>query len=338
MRSAPRLAVVTPVFNGASYIVETARSVVEQLRPGDRYVVVDDGSTDDTRARLVASGLPIDIVTQANAGEADAVNTGVVRAACDIVGIVNADDPILPGLLDAARAAFHDDPALDAIYPDWLKIDADGRPLASVTTREYDYGVLLGQHFCIPGPGAFFKVGVLGGEPVRDARASLISDYDFWLRFGLRGAKVKRLPCVLATWRLHAGGATRRGQGPRLALQKIEMVQRLLACPDFPEYLRALGPQALSAAYYHAALVGLRAPDTPSLRYAAQSYLVKHRWTEPVDATQRRSAPHLAYAALQPLSGWLHAFASPLLPARFTRQAVLQQTFGLASATRKEEA
>lgn len=337
MRSELRLAVVTPVFNGADYIVETARSVAEQLRPGDRYVVVDDGSTDDTRARLIAADLPIDLLAQANAGEAQAVNAGIARAACDIVGIVNADDPILPGLLDAVRAAFQDDPTLDAVYPDWAQIDAEGRSLATIATRDYDYGVLLGQHFCIPGPGAFFRIRVLAGEPVRDARASMISDYDFWLRFGLHGARVRRLPQVLATWRLHAGGATRRGQGPHLARQKIETIKRLLARPDLPEAVRKLGPQALSAAYYHAALVGLRAADTPALRYAVQSYLEKWRWEEPIEATQRRAKIHLAYAASQPFSGWLHALASPWLPARFGRQAVVDQTFGLVSAERKEE-
>ncbi|RXT55527.1 hypothetical protein B6S44_10505 [Bosea sp. Tri-44] len=337
MTSALRLAVVTPVFNGADYIVETARSVANQLRPGDRYVVVDDGSTDDTRARLVAADLPIDLVAQVNAGEAQAVNAGIARAACDIVGIVNADDPILPGLLDAVRTAFRDDPTLDAVYPDWLKIDAAGQQLARIAVRDYDYDVLLGQHFCFPGPGAFFRVGTLAGEPVRDARSSLISDYDFWLRFGLRGAKVRRLPFVLATWRLHAGGTTRRGQGPRLARQRIEVIERLLSRPDVPAHVRELGPQALSAAYYHAALVGLRAPDTPALRYALKSYLLKPRWAEPVVATQRRAVGHLAYAAMQPLSGWLHAFASPLLPARFGRQAVLDQTFGLDPSARKEE-
>lgn len=337
MTPAPRLAIVTPVFNGADYIVETARSVANQLRPGDCYVVVDDGSTDDTRELLVAAGLPIDLLVQANAGEAQAVNAGVARAACDIVGIVNADDPILPGLLDEVRAAFHEDPTLDAVYPDWLKIDAGGRQINSIEVRDYDYDVLLGQHFCIPGPGAFFRVGILAGEPVRDGRSSLISDYDFWLRFGLRGAKVRRLPRVLATWRLHAGGTTRRGQGPRLALQRVETVKRLLARPDLPARVRQLGPQALSAAYYHAALVGLRAPDTPALRYALTSYLLKWRWTGPIETTQRRAVGHLTYAATQPLSGWLHAVASPLLPARFRRQAVLDQTFGLAPIGSKEQ-
>lgn len=47
---------------------------------------------------------------------------------------------------------------------------------------------------------------------------------------------------------------------------------------------------------------------------------------------QRRSLPHLAYAAAQPLSGLLHAALSPLLPPRFRRAAVLAERFGRADA------
>lgn len=327
MSRSSALGLVTPVYNGVKYIVETARSVASQLRTGDRYVVVDDGSTDDTRSRLMAAGLPIELIAQENAGETFAVNAGIAYLQHDIIGVVNADDPILPGLLDAIREAFDNDPYLDAVYPDWIMIDGAGRPITTVKTHEYDYTVLLGQHFCIPGPGAFFRMSALRGEPARDSHSSLISDYDFWLRFGLHGAKVMRLPRVLATWRLHSGGTTRRGQGPRLAQQKINVIERLLARDDVPTSVKALGPQAMSAAYYHAALVGLRTRDVPSLRYALKSYWLKSRWDEPIVSTQRRAPGHIAYAALQPMSGWMHAVVSPLLPARFRRRAMVNQTF-----------
>lgn len=90
-----------------------------------------------------------------------------------------------------------------------------------------------------------------------------------------------------------------------------------------------MGPQALSAAYYHAALVGLRARSIPSIYYTMKSFQLKPCWSEPVSPTQRRAPGHIAYAALQPLSGWLHEFASPLLPARYRRRAVLEQMFGV---------
>ncbi|MCO4053314.1 MAG: glycosyltransferase [Bosea sp.] len=330
------LDIITPVYNGGTYIAETACSIAAQLKTEDRYLVVDDGSTDDTISRLAAACPRAFILQQPNGGEVAAVNAGIAHLlaagpgnrAGRITGIVNADDPILPGLLDATRAAFAADPALDAVYPDWVKIDSAGREIVTVRTREYDYNVMLGQHYCIPGPGAFFRLGPAFNEPVRDAKAALISDYDFWLRFGLNGARIRRLPQVLASWRLHPGGLTRRSQGPTLARQKIETIERLLARPDVPTGVRALSAQARSAAYYHAALVGLRAPDVPAFRYALRSYAIKWRWKGSIDHSQRRALRHLIYAAAQPASGSLHALVSPVLPRAYRWQSVVDQTFG----------
>lgn len=327
----PALTIVTPVYNGERYIAETVRSVLADMAPNDAYIVVDDGSRDGTPEILDGLGDRVRLLRQSNQGEIAAVNAGVAATPpdVDIVGIVNADDPIRRGLLAAVRAAFADDPNLSAVYPDWIEIDADGQKLASVRTYEFDYEVLLAEHMCIPGPGAFFRKSVLAGEPVRDPLAAGISDYDFWLRFARRGARIRRIPETLATWRLHEGGTTVVAQGAELAATKIKVIERLLNLPDLQEAVRALGPRALSAAYYHAALVGLRTTGVPSLRYAVKSYVLAPRWPGDVLSHQRRSFPHLAYAALQPLSGRAHALASPLLPRRYRRDAIIRQTFGL---------
>jgi glycosyltransferase involved in cell wall biosynthesis len=269
------------------------------------------------------------VVTQPNQGEIAAVNRGVAEVSADIVGIVNADDPVLPGLLDAVRTAFACDPDLAAVYPDWVRIDAEGREIVTVRTCEFDYGVLLAQHMCIPGPGAFFRRSMLPDEAVRDALAPGLSDYDFWLRYGRRGAKIARLPAVLATWRSHDAGTTFVAQGAGMARAKIAVVERLLDLPDLPQQVREMRDQALSAAYYHAALVGLRGSGVPALRYALLSYWLKPRWPRDVLPHQRRSLPHLVYAAAQPVSGALHRAVDPLLPPRYRRRAVLNQTFGL---------
>lgn len=324
----PVLSIVTPVHNMQRYIGETVRSVLSDMGPNDRYVVVDDGSCDRSADVLDKFGSAIKLLRQPNGGEIAAVNAGVALTGTDIVGVVNADDPILPGLLDAVREAFRDDPGLDAVYPDWIKIDGEGRRIADIRTVEYDYSVLLAQHMCIPGPGAFFRKSVLQGEPVRDAFARGISDYDFWLRYGRRGARIRRIPRMLATWRLHAGGATANLSGAHLALTKIRVIERLLAMPDLDEEFRCLGPQARSAAYYHAALVGLRGRDVPALRYAVTSYALAMRWPGTVLAHQKRSLPHIIYAAAQPLSGLMHRAVDPLLPRPFRREAVLNLSFG----------
>ena len=330
----PAIAIVTPLYNAAAFIDQTLASVAGQRTAGDEHLVVDDGSTDGggdlVAAKIASDGQSgLRLLRQANAGEAAAVNAGVAATGAEIVGIVNADDPILPGLLDAVREAFADDPGLAAVYPDWVMIDQHGATVATIRTLEYDYTVMLAQHMCIPGPGAFFRRLALGAEPVRDSAAAGISDFDFWLRLGLHGARMRRLPQPLASWRSHRGGATYYSQSPELAGSKIAMIDRLFARRDVPGPIRALERQAKSAAAYHAALVGLRSPGVPALRYAFASFRLLARWPADVLPHQRRSLIHLAYASLQPMSGTLHELAGPLLPPHYRRQAVLDQTFGI---------
>jgi len=323
--------IITPVWNARHYLVETVLSVVSQIQAGDQYIVVDDGSTDGSAEILhhLAQSHGFILIRQKNAGEIEAVNAAMARAKHDLICIVNADDPILPGLVTTMRNVFANDPELAAAYPDWRKIDADGREISTVLTVEYEYAVMLAQHFCIPGPGAFFRRRMISGAPVRDPAAYGVSDYDFWLRFGRSGARIQRVPKVLATWRLHPASTTFSANGTSLAAAKIAVIERFFARMDIDPCLRALERQALSAAFYHAALLGLRMKSVPAWRYAVRSFAILPIWPRSVLKSQRRSWLHLLYAVSQPLSGALHRLVDPLLPARYRRARVLMQTFGL---------
>lgn len=329
-RVLPPLSVVTPVYNGGAHIAETVASVLAQNYPDLDYVVVDDGSTDDTPARLASFSDRLRILRQENAGEAAAVNRGVAAAQHDIVGIVNADDPVLPGLLAAVGAAFAAEPSLVGVYPDWLKIDGAGRTIAEVRTPDFDRSVLVGQHCCIPGPGAFFRRSALAGEPVRDPALGTSGDYDFWLRLALRG-EIRRIPRTLATWRLHPGGASAARCDADMARRMVDVVARFYGRPDVPADLRAIEDQAFSAAYFHAAMLAMRGGGIPAREFVLRSFWRKPRWPAGTLRQQRRSLPHILYILGQPWTGRAHALLGPLLPERFRREAVLGQRFGRRS-------
>ncbi len=327
----PHVSIVTPVWNAAGFIGETITSVMSQLGNEDEYIVVDDGSTDGTEDVLASlqETYGFRLLKQPNGGEVAAVNRGVDAASSDLVCVVNADDPILPGLLTHMKETFRNEPELAAAYPDWLMIDEKGATLRTVRTLPYSYRTMLTQHFCIPGPGTFFRRSALAGETCRDSRAAGLSDFDCWLRLGLAGAGMRRVPAVLATWRSHSSGTTATIDGAGLARAKIDLVKRFYARNDLPPAVLEMKAQAFSAAYYHAALLGIRRSGVPSLRYALASYLHKPVWPGDVHPTQRRSLPHLLYAVTQPFSGWCHELVAPFLPARFRRARVLSQTFGV---------
>lgn len=312
----PSVSIVTPVYNGGRYILETVESVLAQDFPGLEYLVVDDGSTDDTLDLLAAYKGRIRIIRQANAGEPAAVNAGVGEARGEIIGVVNADDPILPGLVSAAVDRLDAEPALQGVYPDWLKIDPDGRVLEPVRALDYDYRVLIAQHFCMIGPGCLYRRSALAGAPPRDPRLRYTGDFHQWLRLGLAGP-FARLPRTLATWRHHEGGASQARRNPEMAQDKIEAVADILERPDLPPSVERLRDEAMSTAYYVAALLGLDDPSVPARRYMIES--LRHAWRWPPDRIpeRRRSWRLVAFALGLPLTrplAWLYRRA---LSARF---------------------
>lgn len=327
------IAVITPVYNGARYIAETVRSIAAQLGPYDEHVVIDDGSTDDSGAIAARTSTRARVIRQVNSGEAAAVNAGVAATNAPIVAVINADDPILPGLIESARAIFSANPGVDAVYPDWIWIDDSGAEVRRRITREFSIDTLYGEHLCIPGPGAMFRRNRLRNEPVRDATAHGLTDYDFWLRFALHNRRIERIPQFLATWRGHRSGATITLDHSALASKKVAMIERLFARTDLPADIAALREQALSAAHYNAALLSLRDPRVAGRHHALRSYLRCPIWPRSVARSSRRSVLRLTYVCFQPLSGVIHAALEPLLPPQYQLAALKDQMFGLVGGT-----
>ncbi len=87
-----KTSVIIPVFNGEKYLAEAINSVLNQTRPADEILVIDDGSTD--RSGEIAGRFQpgISRVRQENQGPAAARNKGVELASGDVLAFLDADD------------------------------------------------------------------------------------------------------------------------------------------------------------------------------------------------------------------------------------------------------
>ncbi len=198
----PLVSIITPSYNRASYLEETINSVLSQNYPNIEYIVLDDGSTDDSLEVIKKFKKRIIWDSHKNMGEANTVNKGFKMAHGEIIGVVNSDDPLLPHAISEIVEFMQDNPETIVVYPDWKKIDQTGKDIEYVKTVEYNYEYMIKQHFCTPGPGAFFKRKVMNILKGRDPQFKYVSDFDFWLRAGLIGP-FARLPKTLATFRVH---------------------------------------------------------------------------------------------------------------------------------------
>jgi GT2 family glycosyltransferase len=103
-----RLCAAIPCYNGAATLDGALASLLAQTRPPDEILVVDDGSTDDSRA--VAARYPVRLVAHlANAGLAAARNTACAATDCDLILYLDADARADPALVATILASFSDD-------------------------------------------------------------------------------------------------------------------------------------------------------------------------------------------------------------------------------------
>ncbi len=102
----PRLTIITPSLNQATFLERTLRSVLDQGYENLEYFVVDGGSTDGSVEIIERySDRLAWWVSEADAGQTAALNKGLRRATGEIVAYINSDDYYLPGALATAVEA-----------------------------------------------------------------------------------------------------------------------------------------------------------------------------------------------------------------------------------------
>jgi len=254
MKLQPLVTIITPTYNRANYILETVASILEQGYPNLEYIVLDDGSTDDTLAVLQKYEGHIVLETHSNMGEAATVNKGFAMARGDIIAVVNSDDPLLPDAINTMVEFMIRHSQVGVAYPDWNMIDAQGEIISHVQTWEYDYLAMLRQHYCIPGPGVFFRRSILESLKGRDASFRYVSDFDFWLRAGLL-TSFARVPKTLATFRTHPDSASTNQVGRRMAQEHIALIDKIYSLPNLPMEVMRAKTEAFGSAYYIAGYV-----------------------------------------------------------------------------------
>ena len=89
-RKRARVSIVVPVRDGERYLAAALRSLLEQTRPPDELIVVDDGSRDGSAA--IAEALGVRVLRRPPEGVAAARNAGARAASGALLGFLDADD------------------------------------------------------------------------------------------------------------------------------------------------------------------------------------------------------------------------------------------------------
>jgi glycosyltransferase involved in cell wall biosynthesis len=221
MKSAPSIAVVIPVYNGADFVRQAIQSALSQTHPADEIIVFDDASSDATCDVLAAyEGHPlIRMHRLAQWVNAPTAWNQAVRMSCaDYFVVLGHDDVLHPGFIADIVKAITDAPDAGFIVTGYRLIDARG---TLVENRPICRPELLGRTSF----DVFFNEMVVRGSMYFRASSNVVRraafdavdgfdermlanfDYDFYLRlagttptFGLEG--------MLVDYRMHSANLT----------------------------------------------------------------------------------------------------------------------------------
>lgn len=108
------ITILTPTYNRASLLPRLFDSLLRQTNKAFEWIVVDDGSTDDTR-EVVANlkekcggAFPMGYVYKANGGKHMAINIGAERARGELLFIADSDDLLTDDALETVENSWHD--------------------------------------------------------------------------------------------------------------------------------------------------------------------------------------------------------------------------------------
>ncbi len=243
MSAAPRFTVVMPLWNKEREVARAVTSVLSQQLGELELLVVDDGSTDGSRAAVEAIHDPrLRLLTQSNAGVSAARNAGIARATAPAIAFLDADDEWLPDFLErvARLMARHPQAGVftvgylvdmgggrrapariaglprrfDGLVPDYFQTAGLNLPSSTVVRR---------QAFATVGT---FRVGLAFGE-----------DLDMWMRLAAR-FEVAFDPGRSVVWHCEASNRAcerKRGSSAQALLPSLESLER---SPDLPDRVK----------------------------------------------------------------------------------------------------
>jgi len=225
-----RFTIVMPNRNMDAYLAETIESVLDNLRDGDEFFVVDGASTD--RSCDIISHYEKRIThwcSEPDEGLGDALAKGFSWGKNPLQCWINCGDLLLKGALNAAASVLNETSA-ELIYGDDFHIDQQGRVMAlsSGKVRWFPQMMLYGnwtplQDACFWRRSLYERVGGV------DSSSGIAADYDLFLRFALR-SKCAHVPIVFSAFRQHDGqmSINRRNEYRRHVKQLQERERRLL--------------------------------------------------------------------------------------------------------------
>ena len=237
----PEVTVLMSCYNASRWLQLAINSVLSQTFENFEFVLVDDGSTDETWNIIQANrdrDQRIVAIRKENTGLSDSLNVGIASARGAWIARLDADDLCEPDRIAGQFGFVQNHPEIVLLGTGFIEIDEQGRDIKKHLYpsghRELVRNLELLQRF-FPHSSAFFRRGIAQDSGLYNTLFRKSQDWDLWLRLAGRG-RVTCLNNCLVRVRKHSGQISNSSaEMPQLVYGTASSTchfLRIYGCPD----------------------------------------------------------------------------------------------------------
>jgi len=179
------ISIITPSYNQSAYLESCIKSVVQNGYNQIEYIVVDGGSTDDSKKILKKWDSKIDYwVSEPDNGQTHAINKGFRKATGDLIAWMNSDDTYEEGVFERVTSLAKSNPEIDVFYGDKNHIDEKGNIIGIQRYVPYSLNTIANEKMVMCNQACFWRKSVFDRIGYLDETIQFVMDLEFFVRMG----------------------------------------------------------------------------------------------------------------------------------------------------------
>lgn len=209
-----KISIITPSFNQGQFLPYNLKSVASQTHRDVEHIVVDPGSTDDSRN--IASSAGVDTIFEPDRGQSDGITKGYSASQGEIIAWLNSDDMLADcDALAKVAAYFASNPATDILLTNVDFVDDAGAFIKKGFVNNAVEGILRSFHqqVGVVQPGVFMRRKIFEALGGPSEEFEYCMDYEYWVRIADAGFKYGFLDARTALHRWWDGMKTASSRG-----------------------------------------------------------------------------------------------------------------------------
>ena len=220
----PLVTIYIPNYNYGKYVKDAIESVLNQTYSNIELVIIDDGSTDNSREVIneYRSHPKIKIIYQNNSGLNASNNIAMNVANGKYIMRLDADDFLVNSAVGIMSAILESEPDVGLVFPDYYYVDTSGKIIGEEYRQNFEREVTL---FDLPAHGACTMIRLeylrnLGGY---NETLECQDGYDLWIKF-ITNYKVTNVNKPLFYYRRHDNNLTNNEEKLIYTRRKIKEI------------------------------------------------------------------------------------------------------------------